>query len=468
VLERLRDHLARHVFREAPPAARLSRDRLLLYAGVAALAVAVQMLRMWSLHPLERLFSEDGLVYLADAQGDDPLSALTTPYNGYLQVPSRLIAEAVAELPVGWYAAAMAVSGALIVAGCGFVVWRAAAGLIEDRWLRAALGASVVLIGVVGIEMLANVVNTIWFIAFACFWLLLWRPRSNAGALLAGGFLLFGVLSTTATFFLAPLWLLRLLVARDRRDLAILAGFAIGAAIQLGLSWDQFGLTGDNGQAVTAGAQPGQPLSTEPFWDWELVPAYLQRVVGGAITGQPIDAWLWEGLGWPLLIVFGSALVGLVVWAVRTPATRLLVPLLVAISIALFLFSGYLRWGAGGFELFWSAGSSNDLSARYILLPALLLLSAAAIQLDAAIRAAPRGSALRAPRLTAAVVAGIGLMALVSFHVEPVFEGGPTWGEAVDDARATCDAGQADTVDVVANSTPLGEQTMPLSCAKLE
>ena len=221
------------------------------------LATALQLLRVWSTEPLEHLFGEDAYIWLADAHSDDPLSALTTTYNGYLQTSSRLVAEAVAELPVSSWAAAMAVRGALIVTGCAFVVWRTSAAHIHDRYLRAALAAMVVLLGAAGTELLGNVVNTIWFITFACFWLLLWRPRRLAAAAVAGGALLLGAISHSAALFLAPLWLLRLVAVRDRRDGLVVVGFAIGAALQLGFSYDEIG-------------EPSAFSTTEPFWDWEL------------------------------------------------------------------------------------------------------------------------------------------------------------------------------------------------------
>lgn len=194
VSERLtaaRGYLDRQVFPLAPPGAPLTARRSLLYAAFALLGVTVQLLRTWSLDPLEHVFGEDGFVYLADAQGNDGLSSLTTAYNGYLQVSSRLVAAAVAGLPVDWYAAAMAIFGALIVTGCAFVVWRTSAAQIRDRYLRGTLAAMVFLLGALGTEMLGNVVNTI----FACFWLLLWRPRIYVAAAFAGAGLLLGALS---------------------------------------------------------------------------------------------------------------------------------------------------------------------------------------------------------------------------------------------------------------------------------
>ena len=82
--------------------------------------------------------------------------ALTTTYNGYLQTVSRLVAEPIAQLPPEMFAPAMAISGAAIVTGCAFLVWRASSGHINSPYLRAGLAALVVLLSVVGVETLAT------------------------------------------------------------------------------------------------------------------------------------------------------------------------------------------------------------------------------------------------------------------------------------------------------------------------
>ena len=265
-------------------------------------------------------------------------------------------------------------------------------------------------------------------------------------------------------FFLAPLWLLRSVAVRDRRDALVVAGFAIGAALQIGFSHDQIGEALTTG--APAGAPAGQPFSTEPFWDWDLVPAYAQRVVGGAVGGHGVDAFLWEKLGWPFAVALAAVLVTLLYRALRLAATRVIVPLTVAISMAMFLAAGYVRWGAGGGALFWSQGSSTELGARYVVTPALLLLAAVFIQVDAEVRSADRASR-RPLMLRAAVICVILGCALVSFRVEPLYPPGRTWTDALDQSRTACEAGELTTVDVTTMETPFGQYVLPLNCSAL-
>ncbi len=128
--------------------------------------------------PLDSLWAEDGFVWLTGALHRGFLDTLVTPYDGYLQTTSRLVAKPVSELPVSWFAPSMALVGALIVAGCVAIVWRCSEAYIASRWLRVAMCVLMVVTPVAGVELFNNVTNSIWFMQFSAFWLLLWRPGS--------------------------------------------------------------------------------------------------------------------------------------------------------------------------------------------------------------------------------------------------------------------------------------------------
>ena len=99
-----------------------------------------------------------------------------------------------------------------------------------------------------------------------------------------------------------------------------------------------------------------EPYSTAACWDWELLPAYAQRIVGGAVAGQQVNGELWKLAGNLWIVVLAAGLLALLWAALRDWRTRLLVPLLVLTSAALFLASGYQRWGAGGLYFLWPEG----------------------------------------------------------------------------------------------------------------
>jgi hypothetical protein len=434
---------------------------VLVCGGLALLCVVIQLVRMWSSVPLDSMWAEDGGIWIPDAMSRDVLDALTTTYNGYLQTSSRLVAEPVAMLPVAWFAPVMAVSGAAIVTGCAFVVWRASAGHIKSSQLRMALAAMVVLLPVVGTETLDNVTNSTWFLLFASFWVLLWRPTTFARAAAAASFILIAALSNAAIVLFAPIWILRSIAARDRRDAIILGAYAVGVAIQIAFSWNA-PVQGEGGTHLT----PLAAALYAPHWDWSLVPAYAQRVIGGAFMGQTINAFLWENLGTALEVTLGAALLTLVVFSTFGPMrTRMLVPLTVAASVGLFLVIGYRRWYPFGMGFTWPHGTSNTQQAHYMVTPALLLLSALFVQLDARPhQVAP--AAWGRSRLGAVMI--VLVSALLSFEVGDVaIRGTPTWSDALDAARLQCAVADPDHVRVPIAPRGSGGFFAPIPCSKL-
>ena len=435
-LARFRTEADAHLFPKDPTPPGLNARAIMVYPALVALATGVQLLRMWDSRPLDSVWAEDGGVWLSDALNRGFFDAFTTPYNGYLQGLSRLVAEPVSWLSVDSYAPAMAIVGALIVSGCALFVWRASTAHIRNPYLRAALAAMVVLLPVGGAESLANVTNSIWPLLFACFVALLWRPRSVAAAVAAATLVLVVALTNIGVVFFLPLWLMRLSAARDRRDLVIVAAFAIGLAMQFGLSAGEIGLH----EVRTSVAPTCGAFSTDPCWDWELVPAYAQRIVGGAVAGQQINAELWKAIGPPLLVVLGLGLIALVVVALRERRTRILVPLTIVISIAIFLVTGWQRWGAGGVFFYWPEGEFTA-GFHYLITPTLLLLFAIVLQLDTAIGERPASPSARVRReaLAAAVIVFILAAAVVGFHVgDEEIRGSGSWSDAVARAQAVC------------------------------
>ena len=171
-------------------------------------------------------------------------------------------------------------------------------------------------------------------------------------------------------------------------------------------------------------------------WHWSLVPAYFQRIVGGAVTGQWITGYLWVHLG---TVFEGVLVVGFIAFlvlcfvgtAVRTCVLALLA---VAISLAMFIFSGYQR--EVGSQFYWPRGTSNVIGSHYMVVPTLLLLSALLIRLDAKARA--RSTVLQRD-LRIGVVGLVVLAALLSFKVvDSAARGQPTWTSAITASRAKC------------------------------
>lgn len=433
--------LNQNVFRDSPRQASAHgplRPTGVVLAGL--MLVGVQLLRIRSSAPLDSLWAEDGFTWLSGAIHQGFLESLLTPHGGYLQTLSRLVAEPVSLLPVGWFAPAMAISGALIVAGCVGIVWRCSAAYIQTPWLRLALCLLVVLTPAAGVEVFDNVTNSIWFIQFAAFWLLLWRPASFAAACCAAAILLLAALSTAGLILLVPVWLLRAMAIQDRRDAVIVAAPALGALAQV------------------------QPLLTQthtllgnPNWSFSLFPAYAQRVLGGGVLGNSLAADAWRTLGVPFEVLLSVVLVVMVLLAVVGMSTRakLLVALMTALSVAMFLLSGYER-GIASF-LLWPPGQSNAANARYVICPSLLLLSAGFMALDD--RLSLSGSR-RWQIAAAGVVVALVALALTSFSpADHALRGTPTWSSSLALARTQC--AQRQPLSVPVSVSPFGSLEIP-------
>ena len=416
----------------APPTdgRRAGRGQLALLAVLLlALAVVLQLARLDLGNAVESLWAEDGPILLQGAFERGFLDALTTPYAGYLILVPRLIGEVGAAVPLRDAATAIAIASTRVAALSGFVVWNAAAGHVRNPYLRGALVALTVLCPVASLESIADGSYVLWYMLFASFWVLLWTPRTTAGALLGGLFVLATGLSTPGLWFFAPVAGLRLLAAADRRDVAILSGYAIGAAVQVPV------LASNSENAV------------DPQWTNEIWTSYLQRVLDGGVLGERLGGLAWEQLGWGLLIALLLAALAALAWvAWRSSAqVRSFVAIAVGTSLLMFVASVYQR--AVGGQVVWPAGVYFGNAGRYAIVPALLLASAALVAIDRWPRPLPGPRQLPWAGLAAVAVAAVAIVS--SFHVaDPTVRGTPHWSDAIDAGAAECRSKGTETAPV--------------------
>jgi hypothetical protein len=443
-LSRLRAQLQETLFAPAPAGrSRLSRaEAAVLVIALLGLGTILQLLRVGPSEALDSLWAEDGVIFLQGALGEGFWEAVLHPYSGYLVLVPRLIGEVAAAVPLREAAAATSVSAGLVVALSGLVVWFAAAGLIRDPYLRGGLVVATVLSPVAGLESVAAAAYVLWFMLFASFWVLFWRPASTLAAVLGGLFVLATGLSTPGVWFLAPVAALRALAARDRRDLAILGGYAVGAAVQVPV------LAANGEEAV------------EPLWSADIWTAYLQRVLDAGAFGEALGGEAWELLGWPFLIALAActiAGIGFAAWR-SGAAARWFAALAIPTSLLMFVISAYQR--AVGTQMKWPADVHFGNSGRYAIVPALVLVSAVLVLVDR--RQRPERHSGRLPWAVAMTTAVLALAVVSSFDVsEPAVRGTPAWSDALDGAARAC---AAENLEVVAVPTSPPGFGMTLSC----
>lgn len=171
---------------DEPPRTSRPRRRVLSVAiQIAAVCVAagLLLLRVTGVPAWNCVYAEDWGVFLIYAW-QHPWH-LFVPYNGYEQLVPRILGQFASMLPVQDVAAFYAVSGTLIAACCALFVYHASAGFIRLRLLRLTLAAALVLLPIAPLELVANGVNSSWYLMAAFFWAVLWRPRTRGGAAVA-------------------------------------------------------------------------------------------------------------------------------------------------------------------------------------------------------------------------------------------------------------------------------------------
>jgi hypothetical protein len=424
-----------------------------LLVGFLLIATILGLLRLGT-GSYEKVWAEDGPVYLQGAIGQGFFHSLFQPYAGYLVFFPRLIAAVAALFPIGDMAAVVGIASALTAAVAGIAVWFGSAGHVHNPWLRGSLAIATALAATAGQETLDSAAYAPWFMLIGSFWLLFLRPRTWWGAGLAGFFLLLTGLSTPGVWFFAPVAVMRIVsVGRERRAYPVLAGWAIGALVQI---------------PVILGQEQGAPLWSRHIWT-----AMVQRVIDGGVFGQRLGGGLWDIGGWTFLVLLCIVLlVYLYVGLRRAPvSTRWFVAFAIPTSLLMFIIEVYQR--TVGPNIYWSPGISGGTSSRYAVVPAVIFLSALVVTLDGVVRdrrAGAKGSkpAPRSDWRAWAVGGAVALMLLavaVSFDMAPGARGGPRWHQGLRMAADKCVSKAEPTAGIPTTPEPWG---VVIPCTEVE
>lgn len=423
-----------------------------LLIAVLTLATILALLRLGT-SSYEKVWAEDGPVYLQGALGQGFFHSLFEPYAGYLVFGPRLIAAIAALFPIGDAAAVVGIVSALVAALSGLAVWFGAAGHVRNPWLRGALAIATALAATSGQETLDSAAYAPWFMLVGSFWLLFLRPRTRWGGWAAGIFVVLTGLSTPGLWFFAPVALCRIFsVGRERRAYPVLAGWAVGAIVQV---------------PVILSQEQGSPLWSRHIWT-----ALVQRVIDGGIFGQRLGGGLWDQGGWKFLILLCVVIaIGLLFGLRRGPlSARWFVAFALPTSFLMFIIEVYQR--TVGPNIYWSPGVSGGVSSRYVVVPAVIFLSALVVTVDGVFRdrGVEEGGERRAPAWRAwpiaASVALILVAVAVSFDMEHGARGGPRWHEGLRTAADKCVANAEPLAAIPTTPEPWGIQFIP--CTEVE
>jgi len=414
--------------------------RLFGYAGGLAAMTALALFRQPGVAATRTLWAEDGVIFYAQALSKPFLRSVVTAYNGYDQLVPRLVAGLAQAVPVRDVPTVVALAGAVSLSALGCLVFHMARGHIASAVLRVLLVAAMVLLPVANFEMLDNLVNLPWWMFFATFWALLWRPQGRAGAAVAALFCALTAASEPLVVLLMPLAVARAVVVRQPREHAAGLGLAAGLVFQA---------------VIVAGTKSGHSY---PVAGLSSVPgAFGVRVGLGWLTGRRGTAAL---VGWDRAVTeaLGALLYAAVVAVGLKLGSRPVRALTVAVAILAPLCFVIPVWLRGAAPAMSTGSSANSIgfAGRYAATPILMVLSAV-LAVAGHLASAPRRQSR--PGHRPLWVAGAVCVLLVPAWWADFRDGnarmyGPTWQSQLLVASAQCRRWNSDGLARVAVTPP--------------
>jgi hypothetical protein len=400
--------VAGDVIRPSGPARVTARTVGVSLAAVVA-GAAVVLGRQQGPGATDTVWAEDGSVFLAQARDLGLGGSLFEPFAGYLHLVPRLAAAAVSALPLRAADTGFAVIAAGVAAACAVFVFRASSAHVRSLWGRVACAAPLLVSPLAGTEILANVANLHWYLLYAAFWAVVWKPPSRWEAAVSASVVAAAVLSDPFALVLAPLVALRVVAAGRRADAAVVA-FGASAVVQL------VGVVGATGQR-----QLGEEAEVALLPFRYVVDVFGRGLAGDRFVGESgLSA---RGVAVAAVVVAGVAVVAWVRRRVVGERAALLAAL-GGVSVAYFVAPVAL---------------SGISAPRYAFAPALLATAALVVVLD--------GAAL--DRTTAAALAVVAACWVVGLPSHNDRDEGPAWDEALAASAAACAPGERVDVPVL-------------------
>jgi hypothetical protein len=361
----------RELFPEPPePGPRRVPRGVSIFLQVAAvlLGVLVMLVRIPGVPAWDGIYAEDLKIYLPQAL-QHPWHLLV-PDDGYIQLVPRLIAQFMTYLPLRDAAAVFAIAGALVTAGCALFIFHVSAGHVRSPVLRFVLALAVVLLPVALIEIADSGVDAPWYLMFALFWAILWRPRTRTGMAGAAAIGFFTAASTMMSVVFAPLLLARVIALPKLREHAVTAGWVAGCLLQLPY------VVSNLASVHSRASHPATPGMVLAFYGHDVVLPAL---------GWHLSWWLRSAAGRNgATVIIGAILAVFFLWALITQRGRPRV-FVVAALITGFLFTAFGATISSNLPPL-AVTKSIEHGSRYTTLPIFLIDAAAIVGVDSFIR----------------------------------------------------------------------------------
>jgi hypothetical protein len=428
------------LFPRATSRANRSRAGIVLrfIAGFAALAI-ITLLRQSGTPAWNTVWAEDGRYFYQPALQLPLWKDLTSLYAGYVQLLPRLLGEFATLFPVKDLAPIMAISGCVGLSAVALIVFHASRGHIKSPYARLVLVMAIALLPIATRELLNNAVNLPWWLFLATFWVLLWRPTSWVGGMVAALVCFLAVSSDPVVGVLLPIALLRLYTLRPISEQAATAGFFVGLVYQTAATY--FGHGGVVNQGSTFGGVP------QAF----LLRVGLGWLVGGRLTSDFISSAPVIGM-----VLGGLLFVGLAFMAAwrSDMQVRLFAAVTMAWSVVIFVVPAWLRGVAPA--LAHETATSNG---RFAETPILLLVSVLLVRFEL-LPSARNTAGASSIMLSLALV---GELWLSDFRPLNGRSDGPAWSVQVALATEKCDGPIGAYVESVGLPPDSGNVTLQAS-----
>lgn len=417
-----------HDSEDAAPAITEATPRfrsVLLPLLVAVVAAVLAYARMPEVSR-RTVWAEDGAVFLSQIDADGVVGTLFRPYDGYLHVIPRLLADVVSLAPIEKWALGLTVGSCSIAAAASALVFVLSGSLLTWLPARVAVALLTVLTPVLPIEVLGNAANLHWYFLWASPWIALATAKTRGGSIALGAVTLLMTLTEIQMMLFAPLLLLRL---RERRSWPVGVGFAVGGLVQI----------------VVALTHPREraPLTIEVSGTvWGFLTNSMSLVFGsGAQTGALVARW---GLLVPTLVVVAFVLAGAYAFWRGDRRIRILVTALVVGAPVLYAAAVTLNPNpAFSYDLWTIEQWAAFEYLRYAVVPAMML---GALPFVAASVAARRGRRL----IPWAIIGGGLVVAMFAFFPHSTSRNaGPVWENGVRNAQSVCAEASRPHPDVV-------------------
>jgi hypothetical protein len=408
-------------------------------AMVVGVAAGAMLLRVEGIPPWDSYYGEDRGVFL--------VGALTRPwhllveYAGYEQLGPRLIGQLVSSfLPLvdagAGFAAAGAVSGAL----CALFIYHAAEGFIRSPWLRAMLGAGLVLLPLAPLDIIDSGVDSPWYAMTALFFAILWRPKSRVGMFAAALIAFYACSSEIVGFIYAPLLLIRVVALPRWREHAVTVGWLTGLLVQVPIVMSSYG------QRIRTLSTPGQAVA---FYCHQVV----LRALGWRLSLHLIAIAGYNGA----TVIVGAVLAAGIGWALVTGDR------VVRVFVVVALVTGFVQTV---FEatithyVVYQVPTSIFLpAARYSTIPIMLIDAIGIVAVDAYIRRRAIAPLLTAGVLTCVLAFGWS----TDFRYQTTRSTHPPWQPYAHSLLDACARSKTGKIDI----SRWGGHPVPVECSRL-